>query len=252
MTTTKLYAWTTEQLGVVADVVAGPWNLWLRDWGLQEMGPLRCRAATPDDAAVRWLPAVNSGERRIWLAAQSQQTLEAALFALPHPSKAEAARSVSAAAFADLRSAIVAALELVPADMGLREDEPATSTWSGSVAVELPLAARPLLMMLNALCVAAIAPAPKTVRTPGDVNTVELIAPQAAMSGQILRLKVELSACELDIGTLQSLRVGDVLPLPHSLESPARVLAAGNQHVCDAYLGRQGSRKAAELTRSRP
>jgi hypothetical protein len=206
----------------------------------------------PDDADVRWQPAGSSGEQRIWLPTQAQQALGVALFDLPEPADAQAARSVVAAAFSDLRSAMAAALKLVPADADLPAEHPATGAWCGCVAVELPLAGHPLRMMLNASCVAAIVPPAATVGTPGGMAMADLVAPAAAMSGQVVTLKVELAACELDIGTLQSLRVGDVLPLSHALDAPARVLAAGDQHLCDAYLGKHGSRKAAELTRSRP
>lgn len=250
---TRLYAWTNAQLGALVDTLEGPWNLWLQGWGLQAAGQLLCRPAAPDDAVAGWQPAGHGGDQRAWFAAQAQEAIGQALFALPHPSATgTVAPSVGSAAFADLRSAMAAALELVPADAGLQGDQPATGPWCGCVAVELPLAGYPLRMMLNASCVEAAVPAATAADAQRGTGGVGLVSPEAAMSGQILTLKVELDACELDIGTLQSLRIGDVVPLSHPLDAPARVLAAGDQHVCDAYLGKQGSRKAAELARSRP
>jgi hypothetical protein len=202
----------------------------------------------PEDGASRWLPAGQHTDQRLWLAGATQAALGAALFALRHHSNAEAAHSVAAAAFDDLRHTMAAVLQMAPTQAALQGEGPLTDIWCGCVAVELPLAGHPLRMMLNAACVAQLAPA---VRAPGETGAPGLVALEVAMSGQIVTLKVELGACELDIGTLQSLRIGDVLPLAHALDAPARVFAAGNQHVCDAYLGKQGSRRAAELTRSK-
>ena len=248
----KLYAWTNAQLDLVAGTLTRSWDLWLRDWGPEAAGPLRCRPATAGDAKAGWQPAAHGGERRAWLAAQTLQVVGAALFNSPHMTEAGAARRVAADAFADLRACIAAALKLVPVLSDAEAVDPATGPWCGSVAVELPLAGHSLCLMLNAPCVAGLLPPAVPADAPGRLGAADLVAPQAAMSGQIVALKVELSACELDVGTLQSLRIGDVLPLSHSLDEPARVLGPGDQHVCDAYLGKQGSRKAAELTRSRP
>jgi hypothetical protein len=251
MTQTKLYAWTQRQLDAVAVKLSDPWELWLRDWGLQAAGSLSCRVAQSDDAKMRWLAAARHAQRCAWLAGGAQEALAAALFGMRHSPQAEAGAIVAAQALAELRSVIAAVLELDPAQAPGPVEHPPTGAWSGSVVLELPLAGQPLHALLNAACVAALVPVATPAPSRHGTGAAGLVALESAVAGQVLRLRVELGACELDIGTLQGLQLGDVLPLLHSLDTPARVLGAGDQHVCDAYLGKQGSRKAAELTRTK-
>ncbi len=71
----------------------------------------------------------------------------------------------------------------------------------------------------------------------------------AAIAARTVTLRVELAPVEVDLGTLQSLRVGDVLTLPHRLEQPldVRTPDAPAAVACTAYLGSRDGRRAVEL-----
>lgn len=71
----------------------------------------------------------------------------------------------------------------------------------------------------------------------------------AAIAARTVTLRVELAPVEVDLGTLQSLRVGDVLTLPHRLEQPLDLRApdAPATVACTAYLGSRDGRRAVEL-----
>ncbi len=76
----------------------------------------------------------------------------------------------------------------------------------------------------------------------------------AAIAARSVTLRVELAPVEVDLGTLQSLRVGDVLTLPHRLEQPLDLHApdAPATVACTAYLGSRDGRRAVELIPSSP
>jgi hypothetical protein len=73
-----------------------------------------------------------------------------------------------------------------------------------------------------------------------------------ALSARRTRLAVTLSSVRLDLGSIQSLQVGDVIALPHALDEPLHVgVAAGGRGaprpLCKGHLGRRGDRKVVEL-----
>jgi flagellar motor switch/type III secretory pathway protein FliN len=76
---------------------------------------------------------------------------------------------------------------------------------------------------------------------------------QQALDASPSRLSIELAPMEMDLGALTSLRVGDVVRTTHRLDSALQVHwqdpASRATHVplCEAFLGRQGDYRVAEL-----
>ena len=69
-----------------------------------------------------------------------------------------------------------------------------------------------------------------------------------AIAARTTALRVELSPVVVDLGTLVSLRVGDVLTLPQRLEQPLQLRAPGDPRlVCLGYLGARDGHRAIEL-----
>lgn len=68
-----------------------------------------------------------------------------------------------------------------------------------------------------------------------------------ALSGLPVALRVMLEGTELNLGQLQGLQVGDVVPLEHLLDAPARLVAADGAPVCHGWLGQRAGRIAVEL-----
>ena len=68
-----------------------------------------------------------------------------------------------------------------------------------------------------------------------------------ALAGQRLALRVMLDGAELNLGQLQELRLDDVIPLEHLLDSPALVIGADGTPVCHGWLGQSDGHIAVEL-----
>jgi hypothetical protein len=68
-----------------------------------------------------------------------------------------------------------------------------------------------------------------------------------ALAGQQISLRVLLEGAELNLGQLQELRLDDVVPLEHLLDSPALVVGSDGTPVCSGWLGQSEGRIAVEL-----
>lgn len=71
-----------------------------------------------------------------------------------------------------------------------------------------------------------------------------------ALACRTVTLQLRLQGCELDLGSIQGLQVGDVVRLQHGLAAPAHLVDAGGTRLFDAYLGRQGTSKAVEFVKA--
>jgi hypothetical protein len=68
-----------------------------------------------------------------------------------------------------------------------------------------------------------------------------------ALAGERMALRVMLDGAELNLGQLQELRLDDVIPLEHLLDSPALVISTDGAPVCHGWLGQSDGRIAIEL-----
>ncbi|SDJ59425.1 FliM/FliN family flagellar motor switch protein [Variovorax sp. OV700] len=71
-----------------------------------------------------------------------------------------------------------------------------------------------------------------------------------ALDGQTVSLRILLTGTELSLGQLQDLRLNDVVPLAHALDSPAHVVNTIGSPICEGWLGRRDGRMAIELAAS--
>ena len=237
------------------------WNAWCAQWGVAA-GTVRARNAGPEDGI---LPA--GAWRRIaslpaWLSVDStapesvRDALRSMLFGSSTPAS-PIAEDVATASLDDLGRVLERVLAFVTASGSAPEagDSPPSvdaRRWSGAVRVRLEATGRsgPVAFALHcsapaaeALCGAA--PARATAPRGGLASVV------SAMGALPVTLKVELAPTTLTLGTLQSLRIGDVLPLSHRLDQPLRVAdpaaPLGAPPFCSAYLGRRAGYRAVEL-----
>lgn len=79
-----------------------------------------------------------------------------------------------------------------------------------------------------------------------------LCAPAAAIGERPVAMNAELAGCELDLGTLQALQVGDVLRLRHSLRDPAIVADSDGTPLFSGHLGQLQGAMALELAPLQP
>ncbi|MDN8618020.1 FliM/FliN family flagellar motor C-terminal domain-containing protein [Variovorax ginsengisoli] len=76
------------------------------------------------------------------------------------------------------------------------------------------------------------------------------VALDRALERQAVGLRVTLTGTQLDLGQLQSLKVGDVIPLAHRLDAPARITVGDGARLCDGWLGQVDGRIAVEFASS--
>ncbi|HWW08328.1 FliM/FliN family flagellar motor switch protein [Collimonas sp.] len=125
------------------------------------------------------------------------------------------------------------------------------SAWSGAVRVSLPWCGLQLALHIGPGRVSSLLGADKKEASPAAPAASNPLVPlHKALSQQETSLRLELSAVELDLGSLQALVVGDVIPLPHKLEQPLAVNGEDGKLLCGAFLGQQRGMRAIELVRA--
>ncbi|MDB5874608.1 MAG: hypothetical protein JWQ07_4050 [Ramlibacter sp.] len=250
-----------QELADVSARLSPAWTQWQSDWLPDERAAstakVVCRLAHEDassraanwsliglgSGACAWVDAPQDGAARAseWLF-QTEQT--------QRPSSDGVARSVAVKAWASLMDELRVVLDLKESPAAEQPESAIFKPWSGAIRVSLQNdCGHMLTLLLNAACVGKLVVAVARVASAPSVKGADLISLNQAIAQRGLTLKVQLAPCELDIGTLESLQVGDVVPLAHPLESPLRVSVNGAP-VCAAYLGRRGEHKAIELVRT--
>ena len=129
--------------------------------------------------------------------------------------------------------------------------------WSGAVLVELPWCGASLRLLFRAaqverVVLAAGASGGRPAR-PAGASAVPVVPVLRALAGHGTRLDARLDSFEIDLGSLVSLNVGDVLRVRHPLDKPVRVCASqaplDGEPVCAGWLGRRDAVLAIELVR---
>ncbi|WP_048437856.1 FliM/FliN family flagellar motor switch protein [Caenimonas sp. SL110] len=253
--TVTLRSWTKAQRAELASLVERAFRTWTSDWYVPASAPVTCdcEAAGLETLLARafFLPLGRTGAAQAWVMTDGDgpDALMAALFEVHRrrqPTQSVLATELASQAWDEMLECLRTALGLgartgmgypVPADVRL---------WSGPVTLKLRAGALDVDLLLTGACVeplvtASCAHAPRSAHAP-------LTPVFHAIADRPVRVKVDLSAFELDLGTVQDLRVGDVVPLPHRLSAPVIVSAAGKP-LCNGFIGRQSGSKAVELAR---
>ncbi|MEO6936650.1 MAG: hypothetical protein ABI171_15025 [Collimonas sp.] len=121
--------------------------------------------------------------------------------------------------------------------------------WSGAVRVALPWYGMQLALHIGPARAAKLLGRDEKMALQAHVasSNASLVPVHKAIAQQTTSLRLELSAVELDLGSLQALVLGDIIPLPHGLEQPLAVIGEDGKLLCDAYLGQQQGMRAVEL-----
>jgi hypothetical protein len=182
------------------------------------------------------------------------------MFALDADSSTASAQEPQAVALAVARAAWEDWLQRIHAlfpGLGIEAKEPAGSerastpsnSWSGALCVRWPWCGGSWSLDLPHGAVAVLVghatgsgSPPRTY--PHKLSRVPL---DQALSGQRVALRVMLEGTELNLGQLQGLQLGDVLPLAHALDAPAQVVGTDGAPVCHGWLGQSEGRIAVEL-----
>jgi hypothetical protein len=256
-----LCAWRAPQLAALARCIEGALQAWRAGWGLEDDAAApRCEAAGAAQAAAGWVPLGGQGEAAAWIALPPDfdAALGRALLAVEQPAT-PLARAVFERCRGAMQELLLGTLRLdggasrgslrsPPAYEWPAGDPPSKSLfsnpWSGTVHVALPWSAG---LLLNAALVRLLLPACGETQARAPAAGPALVAVQDALATQRLPLRVELGECELALGSLQDLRPGDVVRVPHALEAPLAVRDAAGRAVLAGYLARRGGSKALQL-----
>jgi hypothetical protein len=249
-TARALLAWSGPQLAQLGAALGRALAQWRDAWGMApESGELRCEAATSDWVVRDGWRMLGDAGCAAWLHVpqNTAATLGAVLFG-EVATPASAGVAVAGACAQDAIGRLAAALGLTAAEDASGPPPAIGTAWSGAVQVVLPGSPGWLLLLsaeaMQSWCSRHGLRAQDTRgRTPREV----LCTADEAMGSRPVALTVDLSGCDIDLGTLQSLRIGDVVRLRHDLQSPARLTDAEGRPVFDGFLVAHRGRKAIEL-----
>lgn len=236
-------------------------HAWADDWGLAPSLLLieveRADEVAFGKAASGWLGCGGDDGRAGWLAphADLAAELQRTLFA-PDGSYAPAALhpaslapGAAAAALTGLVGALLGAAGLrAPAAGACPEPLPAqhTARGAGALLVQLKLGKHGLRCLLNERSSAALAAAP--ARTDGPrLPKLASVNYRAVLDKVAVTLTVDLGSANVKLGSLASVRVGDVIRLDTPADRPAALREPGGAVLFDAYLGRAGGSVAVEI-----
>lgn len=237
-----LHAWTVAQREQVAALVDSAWRAWQAAW-LPE-GPSQEPAACVDADDVAGASSHDwcAVGHTVWIRGVDAAVLEHEIFGTGGTSPM--ARSVAQRARDAMFSALARTL-VAPSAGGYVHGVPTARVferWSGALIVSLPGAFETQLL-IDAPRLATLVERKAVVSMLPPLETVA-----RAIDAKRLKLDVELATCELTLGALGALHLGDVIPFSHSLDEPMTVTHEG-QVICSAFLGRSQGSKAVELVR---
>lgn len=206
--------------------------------------------AAPDDRAVALVRAALFGSPR------------GALPVLTDSTQSRVADDVAAEAVEDWRVRLSKWIGGTAAD---RTDAPVirersslpvrlAQPWSGAVWLSIDWGGHHFVLVMDFSCATRLLSSRDAVSTDAE-NTVAsagagLVPVLTALSGETLCVSAELSPIELDLGALTGLRIGDVVRIPHALETPLLVRVNDGTPLFQGFLGRLDEHKALELQRA--
>lgn len=256
--------WNDSALTEFAHRLNNGWRRWCSEWGFEGSAVQCWNARKADDlyGAVRhWAKVGALPIDGIWLGVPERvptHWIGRGMFGItPESTMSEVSMHVTRDAWQDLLRELAMSVE-VEAMRAI--DTPSTTPpagdlfpWSGSVAARLSLARGPIESLVVHLGPeVARSCAPPSRRSSAQEPQGALISMAQALSHRRVDLEVHLAAAEVELGMLQSLRIGDVVVLSHSLHQPATVCWSTTAEQRDVpalfggHLGRLGTCKALE------
>lgn len=160
----------------------------------------------------------------------------------------EIAAEIVDAAWRDLLAKLSRALHIPAQAADLLPQQalpsPDSKLWQGAVQIELPWHGRLLCLHLNAACVAAMVPARQALLAVPAASPPPALMP--ALAQQVLSVSVQMTPLEISIGDLQSLRINDVVLLPHRLDQAVLVGIKDGRDLACGFLGKSRGNWAIE------
>jgi len=245
-----LVAWSAPQLEALGAALQRAVAQWREAWGLPAAtGAARCAAAEPETVLREGWRMLGDSSAAAWLHVPAESAGALAQFLFGAETQAPVATGVAEACTRDGQRRLCALLGLPDADALPQSPPPGVGQpWSGAVQATLEATPGWTLLIsaeaMHAWCrrngVPTQAGDPARAREP-------LCSATDAMGSRTVPVHVELAGCEIDLGALQGLQIGDVVRLPHAVDAPARLTDSHGQLLFEGYLVAHQGRKAIEL-----
>jgi hypothetical protein len=122
--------------------------------------------------------------------------------------------------------------------------------WSGAVRFTVTYRSMSFELQIPADRVAMLLQLPRPHTKAAGIDAFPITPLRHALNTQRIGIRAQLASLELDLGSLQSLAIGNVIPLPHSLDQPLRVISENDVLLCVAHLVQHEGARALELSRA--
>jgi hypothetical protein len=250
--------WGPRQLAELEERIEASVAQWFGQWSALGSRAffVSCSLAWEDCEVYAgvWAQLGTSADAKVWYADDSLLSLVTDWLFQREPT-AGATPTVLASALAskaapELLEALRRALQLGPMVAQPASIAQLTRAWSGAVSARIGrhVGGRTLRILLNGAAAAALLRLRSEQPGLGQPTRPALTPLGEACADQSVRLDARLESCELELNVLRNLQPGDIVPLPHPLDTPLRVLLHG-ESVCRGFLGRRSDTVAIELIR---
>lgn len=231
---------------------------WSKDWGLTAQIVVACKSIsdmTTADMPDNWHLHYASAQKKLWFATNVTE-LDAAvrknLFSsdrrleISHQAPGSIATATAKRAVADVFERLASTLGFTPADeqggkVGM--DATLTEPASGAVWTQIQFGDRSIAFVMNYACLVSIVPEEPAV----SASATPLIGIAQALTDVPVVLPIEIGRVELDVASLISLGIGDVVRLPASVDAPLEIRNESGSPLFNAYLGMRDGLVALEV-----
>lgn len=267
-------AWSQEWLPVRTDVVAARVDVLEPDgiWGLESSetacwafdpvrraGDARANLSGPQGTSATQtdatLPAIRALGERMFAAEDGSANLSSASSqfkaSLTTPGGIGLAGTLARAAWSDWMNRLGVFLQDRPLQARAGLDTAVARPWCGALFIRAAWCGGEWTLALPWEAVAGVLGDDSKHPVGASATTAHSRQPKirldSVLSDHRVTLHVMLEGAQLDLGQIQGLRVGDVIPLEHRLDAAARVLGTDGEHICDGWLGQSEGHLAVEL-----
>lgn len=242
-------------LGVLDSAAAAAVSGWGADWGVA-VAACACAPVARADSERLWRQGWRVGAAAVWVdwSAELAGEIERALFAPGgmHADGAGAAAVLAPAVAADAVDALLDCLATLALGSDARiaclpgeQPEQAGAPMSGALVLSVRFGTRELACLLNDAAVQAWAT--RAGVYPAPLPALAALDLREAAGALTLALPVKLGGVDVNLASLMTVAVGDVIRLDMSLDQPLQVHSPDGRPLFSAHLGRSGSQVAVEL-----
>ena len=268
----KMRWWAAGQLDLICKKIDAVNADWSKDWlangeSHSAQAKLASVSLNKQETLAVWRQVSGAGAQVFWMQIPPRhlEHLQDVMFSasgstsISSKSKGAIGKSVASQAWEEYLGKLSDLLS--PAQVDMSAGVPPQNlfkAWSGAVQLEMQWCGVKLVLVLNQACVEqllgpdVLAEGENKRKLLRTAPTSKLHSIAQAVQHKRVRIRVELSPCDIELGNLQQIQVGDVIPLPHGLEQPLQVKFASGEALCLAFLGTRENKKAIEVLAPAP